>query len=160
MLFSKTALRLLLAAGALSHVAMADQPIPATVTGTWTGNRMQSFALSNASDPSSFECLPGGTISSRPMVLTASTSNNSFAIANVTSQSVTVGAATYLVPAAEAQNYRWAAYDPASHILKLRDTSDNIVCHYATLSGSGADRKITVVTLGGEVYTNDWTLQW
>jgi hypothetical protein len=149
-----------LAAGALSHVALADDPIPGTVTGTWTGNRMQSFALSNASDPSSFECLPSGTISSRPVDLTATTTNSAFTIANMTSQSVTVGAATYLVPAAAAQNYRWAAYDPASHILKLRDTSDNIVCHYATLSGSGANRKITVVTLGGEAYTNDWTLQW
>jgi len=160
MMFAKAALKLFLAAGVLSQLALADDPIPATATGTWTGTRQQSFALANATDPSSNECLPSGTISSRSATLTASSAGNAFGISNVTMQSLSVGAANYVAPAINQQQFKWSEYNATTHILKLRDASDNIVCHYATMSGTGSSRKIVVVTLGGAAYTNDWMLQW
>lgn len=39
---------------ALSSVALADEPVPATALGNWAGKHSQSFALANASDPNRY----------------------------------------------------------------------------------------------------------
>jgi len=41
----------------------------------------------------------------------------------------------------------------------LRNAQNQIQCFYATQSGSGTSKQITIVTLGGAVYTNNFLLQ-
>lgn len=49
--------------------------------------------------------------------------------------------------------YAWADYT-SEGILKLRNATDVIECFYMQISGTNANRKMTIVTLGGAPYAD------
>ncbi len=150
----------LAAALAAAVVAAADQAIPPAWTGDWSGSAAQSFALANADDPRSWECINGGARITRAQTLASSSAGNTFDLGPLAQGTATVGAATYVAPAVPAAAYTWAAYDAATKILSLRRTSDERVeCHYAQLEGTGSGRRITMVSLGAGDLDNDWVDQ-
>lgn len=61
------------------------------------------------------------------------------------------------MPPACSRTYTWAALN--NNILMLRNAQNQIQCFYATQSGTGTSKQITIVTLGGAVYTNNYLLQ-
>jgi len=98
----------------------------------------------------SYECLPNGLVATSPHTITIGTSD------------VTWGpwkewrsGTSLLFPAGTGKNFTWSAYDGT--IAKLRTNPTTLECYYMVVSGTGKDRKLTVLTLGGASY--GWTDQ-
>lgn len=56
------------------------------------------------------------------------------------------------------RTFTWASID-SNNILKLRNAGGLIECYYARMTGSGDNRRITILTLGGDAVSRDFMLQ-
>lgn len=118
-----------------------------------------SFALANADDPLSFECISSGATISRTGTVTITSASSSVVFGAVPQATTAVGAATYVAPPVPEQAFTWATYDASSGLLQLRNASGVIQCHYAKVRGSGGSRTLLITTLGGNDFEKDWRLQ-
>lgn len=145
--------------GGAMAMAAAQTSFPTQFLGSWTGTNQQSWGQASPTDPNALECMPSGSSFSRAQSLNVSTTNMLFGALDAATQQV--GVASFTVPPTAAQNYGFASYDPNTNILSIRNGGPNgtIQCHWAKISGSGSSKKMTIVTLGGQAFTNDWTLQ-
>lgn len=140
-------------------LAAAQTSFPSQFLGQWSGTNQQSWGQASPTDPNALECMPTGSSFSRPQTLNVSATSMLFGPLEAATQAV--GVASFSVPPSAAQNYGFASYDPSTNILGIRTGGANgtIQCHWAKISGSGSSKTMTVITLGGQAFTNDWTLQ-
>jgi hypothetical protein len=143
------AVALALAAGVAS-VRAADQPAPTQFQGSWVGTLRTKFALANVLDDQSWNCLPNGaqvTIPNISLNITAST----FTRGEYPQQTVNAGLAQFTWPAGNEFVRGWAGITNAG-LLTLRASTTILECYYAVVQGTGLNRKLTIVTLGGTAY--------
>jgi hypothetical protein len=154
----------MLIAAAFAGAALA-QTIPASLTGSYTGTSKQNFGLADPTNPTSWECLPGsGTtnVVTRDRTMNGTSSGNTLTLGAMPATTYNSGVATFTLPAVDSVTYGFAAYDPSTKILQLRNPNNQnkIECHRATESGSGNSRSWTIVTLSTPTSpVTDWPLQ-
>ncbi len=141
--------------------AALGQTIPPALTGSYTGTSRQRFGLADPTNPNSFECLPGnndGNIVTRDRVMNATSSGNTVTLGALPATTYNSGVAVFTLPAENAVTYGYAAYDPSTKILQLRNPNNQnkIECHRAT---QGSGRSWTIVTLSTvrqELFRDRW----
>lgn len=94
-----------LALAALAAAALADTPVPSFMTGTWSGERLQGFALANPQDQQSWECIQPATQTVSRTAKFSIGSDNKFSISALDAWSQTVGIGSYSAPAQNRQDW-------------------------------------------------------
>jgi hypothetical protein len=147
-------LKLFLATSLLSFVKFAagDQAVPASLIGFYNAAIKQSFALANASDAASYECVPNSFVFSTPTTVNI-TSSNKVIYKGSNLQSSTINNNVYTVPARPASVYQWTNFTgtiSGGGIVSLRNSAGVISCYYLQQTASN---QIAIVTLGGGTVT-------
>jgi hypothetical protein len=145
---------LALAAGAVRaqtpvpEVLAVGVPPPASLAGSWVGSFNVNFALANASDPYSWECLPASAPAISVPHFMSFSKDGTVTDGTYPTVTVKVGAATYTWPGSDwLDSYLFLGLD-SKGILSLAFAGDYVgyeSCHLATVVAG----RLTYVTIGG-----------